>query len=69
MSKPSILDLHDEEDILLVLNFIDELVRLNIASNKEYNLHIEWEIYGEIRNNIKTFNSTHKNLLKGVHSL
>lgn len=65
----SLLELYEEEDILLVLDFIDELIRLNIANNQEYNLHIEWMIHGKIRNNIKTFTSIYEYLLKEDYTL
>lgn len=65
MEKRSILQLYDEDDILLVLDYLDEQIRLNIATNKEYKLHIEWLMKGNIRNNIKQFEYLLEFLTKG----
>lgn len=51
----SVLELYNEEQILLVLDYVDDRVNNNEDNNNDYWLHKEWHTEGNIKENIKYF--------------
>lgn len=64
MVNNSALDLYTEEQILLVLDYVDTRINNGIDNNNDYWLNAEWLIEGNIKENIKYFNFLYKKLSK-----
>jgi hypothetical protein len=51
----SVFDHYTEEQICAVLAYAENAVNNNTYHNSDYDLHCEWLITGDIRENIKRF--------------
>lgn len=58
----SVFEHYTEEQIFNVLDYVENMVNNNTYHNSDYDLHCEWLITGDIKENIKRFMYLNKKL-------